>query len=395
MDKYHSRRIHSALVYLVGCAYHGITPDVAYLKGIQKDQLFKCAVRHNVASLLCSALEGLGLSTPEMQDKKNMAIRKVMLLDAERQAILSELEGRGIIYMPLKGVYMKEYYPAIGMRQMTDNDILFDKAYRADVRDLMTARGYSVRVYGKSNHDVYMKDPVYNYEMHVSLFDGYKHSAAAEYFKGAFDRALPIEGTSYGYRMNLEDFYLYMRAHEYKHFVNSGTGLRSLLDVYVFWHANEGAVDSELINKVSEKIGMGEYERRTRALADRLFSPESIKKILEDPNALTESEWSFFDEFCLHGTYGTLANSINRGIVEAGEGRVTAKSKLKYVWKKLFPPMEWYKIYHPTVYKYKILMPPFLLFRFFRIIFSHPKRLFIYIKNIIKAKGKDANDGTR
>lgn len=48
--------------------------------------------------------------------------------------------------MPLKGVILKELYPKIGMRQMSDNDILFDETYRKDVVRFMKNKGYDYDV---------------------------------------------------------------------------------------------------------------------------------------------------------------------------------------------------------------------------------------------------------
>lgn len=44
------------------------------------------------------------------------------------------MEQRGIWYLPLKGIILKEFYPSVGMRQMSDNDILFDEAFAEQVR---------------------------------------------------------------------------------------------------------------------------------------------------------------------------------------------------------------------------------------------------------------------
>lgn len=38
--------------------------------------------------------------------------------------------------MPLKGILLKEMYPKIGMLQMADNDILYDKQYRKETSQI-------------------------------------------------------------------------------------------------------------------------------------------------------------------------------------------------------------------------------------------------------------------
>lgn len=49
-------------------------------------------------------------------------------------------------------------YPVFGMRQMADNDILFDSTYREKVRDIFLDSGYEIEAYNKGNHDVYQKN---------------------------------------------------------------------------------------------------------------------------------------------------------------------------------------------------------------------------------------------
>ena len=72
--------------------------------------------------------------------------------------------------MPLKGVILKELYPKIGMRQMSDNDILFDETYRKDVVRFMKNKGYHLKSGINAHCDEWVKEPVYNFEMHLNLF---------------------------------------------------------------------------------------------------------------------------------------------------------------------------------------------------------------------------------
>ena len=45
-----------------------------------------------------------------------------------------------------------------------------------------------------------------------------------EYYQDVKSHLILDEGSRYGYHFSDEDFYLYMLAHEYKHFSGSGTG---------------------------------------------------------------------------------------------------------------------------------------------------------------------------
>lgn len=62
-----------------------------------------------------------------------------------------------MLYLPLKGIIMKDYYPSVGMRQMSDNDILFDADAWERMEKHMISEGYEAEYVGKGNHDVYHK----------------------------------------------------------------------------------------------------------------------------------------------------------------------------------------------------------------------------------------------
>ena len=126
---------------------------------------------------------------------------------------------------------MKEYYPKYGMREMSDHDILFDASRAEDVRTMMERLGFRAEHFGTGNHDCYYKKPVLNFEMHRALFGPDHDEKLYAYYKDTKNRLI---GDGWEKHFSPEDFYPYMTAHEYKHYSVSGTGLRSLLDTYVY-----------------------------------------------------------------------------------------------------------------------------------------------------------------
>ena len=72
--------------------------------------------------------------------------------------------------MPLKGSVLKDLYPENGMREMSDNDILFDASKREQSKVIMLSHSYTVEHYGEIYHDAYHKPPVLNFELHTVLF---------------------------------------------------------------------------------------------------------------------------------------------------------------------------------------------------------------------------------
>lgn len=225
------------MLYLSMCALNKIKPDPEKVENVDLEKLYKICQFNSLTALTCKALETAGISDKKFIEAKAKAIRKVLMLDAERQKICAFMEQNKIWYMPLKGVYIKEMYPEIGLRQMADNDILYNEKYQNELREFMEQNGYETDSIGVEHHDTYIKKPVYNYEMHTTLFDVVKEKEYTAYYADIKKRLVKVKNTEYCYNFTDEDFYIYIKLHEYGHYSEGGTGLRSLMDTYVYLNA--------------------------------------------------------------------------------------------------------------------------------------------------------------
>ena len=142
MDKKEYRRNAKAMIYLISCIINNRTPDKEKLQTIKLSQLYFVCEKHNLTACTAYALESAGIDDHEFKQAKENAIRKNILLDAERSKIFARFERENIKYMPLKGAILKDYYPRSGMRQMSDNDILIDSKRREDTKNIMLEYGF-------------------------------------------------------------------------------------------------------------------------------------------------------------------------------------------------------------------------------------------------------------
>lgn len=355
------------LIYLMACSLQGTEPEGAPLANIDLEALLRLAKAHSVSAMVCMALEQTdafqhAAETTRLKwlEAKNKAIRKNMLLDAERKAILHELEIQGIWYMPLKGSILKDWYPKPGMREMADNDILFDPSGREQVREIFQNRGYKTVSFGKLNHDVYEKAPIYNFEMHVSLFLG-TYKELTEQYENVKERLLPVDGTAYQFAFTPEDFYVFALAHAHKHYSHSGTGVRTLADIYVMDRHLGDIMDQDEVEQKLTQLGIAEYEQHSRVLAEKLFS--AVRPLAEIE--LTEDKKEMLLYYCDATTYGTVGNSVNNRLHELQENSedITLWTKLKYCCVRLFPGREFCKYAYPFVYKHPWTMPFFWVWR--------------------------------
>lgn len=371
MENSEFRRIAGDMIYLTACAVNGKIPDKERIEKLDLQKLFTVCQEHALTACVAYALESAGIRDNEFRQAKDKSIRKNILLDNARRSVLRKLEAEKIWYAPLKGSLLHEWYPKLGMRQMSDNDILCDSTKMSEVRDIFLSDGYDCEHYGYVNNDAYIKKPVLNFEMHNSLFKQTDTGNLYSYFKDIKDRLIPDEDSSYGYHFSNEDFYLVMIAHEYKHFTTGGTGVRSLLDTYIFLKKNEDSLDWDYIGKELGKIGISEFEKINRELAMKLFSMEQ----------LTPEEQELLGYFITSGTYGRFTNYINNLIGCEGGG-----SKAKYLRYRLFPPMTIYRSWYSWAYRHKFLLPLAWIFRLARGLTARRKRLVREIKVLRKKR---------
>lgn len=361
------------MLYLTSCALHNEKPDSDKIKNMNMEKLLKVCKFHSLTAIVAYALESAGIKQENFQKEKSLAIRNIMLLDTERNQICQFLEENKIWYMPLKGVYLKEYYPKIGMRQMCDNDILIEESAIKTVNRWMIERGYEVPKNSEheKNHDYeYLKKPCYNYEIHFSLFAKIPGNPIYEYYKNIRTKLIKDADNNYGYHFSSEDFYIYMIAHEFGHFYSGGTGLRSLVDTYVYLRKFSDTMDWKYIEQECLKLEIAEYEEKSRALAIKVFSSTELP-------VLTDDEKEMLEYYLAAGTYGTTTNAAAQKMKKF-EDETGSTSKFRYLLHRIFPPMETYRLCFPFFYKHKILLPIGWVYRLFRGIFCK--------QNIIKSE---------
>ena len=336
------------IVYLCGCAVHERTPDKEIVDSLDLPELYSLAVRHSLASIVGLVLQRADVHDPKFDMAVDSAYRKTIILEAEKDAVFSRLDQAGIWHMALKGTILRNWYPAFGMRESADCDILFDRTYEEQVRDIMQDLGYSVESYGRGHHDVYFKKPVTNMQMHVELFGTGFEERLNCYYANVKDRLVRLEGFEYAFRP--EDFYLYMLAHNHRDYSTGGTGLRSVLDTYVFLRKFDGSLDWNYIGQEAEKLEISDFEKENGELALRIFGE----------GELPEEDEELFRYLVGSGTYGTIRNKVNNKVNRGGGGW---KGKLRYVRDRLILPMDVVEAAFPFFYRHKILLPLLPVYR--------------------------------
>lgn len=339
------------LAYLVSCAVNSRVPEKERIDAMDVDAVLKLASIHSLAAATAMALESAGYKTKATGTRIISAVRRAAFFEAEWETIKKKLDEAGIWYLPLKGVILKKLYPQFGMREMADHDILFDVSRQEDLRTIMEGLGYTTVEYGESNHDAYQKSPCLNFEMHTALFNELRNELAGvyTYFRNVENR---LQGEGCEKQFSDEDFYLHLVAHEYKHYCTSGTGMRSLLDIYVF--LKHKSLNWKYIDGEAERIGYADYEKVNRSLAFQLFGDEEMTSDGKDMLTYIVSS----------GTYGTQKHRVENRMQRKGGGKVHyIIERFKVPFSRKNEEYEAYAKQYPTFYRHKILLPVLPFYR--------------------------------
>lgn len=339
------------MAYLVSCAVKEEKPDPKVVKAMDLSAVFSLAEAHSLSGAVAFAVEAAGFRSEKTTRILSDIVRRHVCFTIEKKAITQKLNESDIWYVLLKGAVIKDYYPKPEMREMADCDVLFDAERANDVKVIMESRGYSVKSFDREPHDIYFKPPVMIFEMHRVLFSKLEcKNNIVEYFKNVKSRLL---GDGVEKSFSPEDFYVYLIAHEYKHFYNYGTGLRSVLDTYVY--LSKVKLDEAYVSGEFEKLGLTEFERINRSLAFHLFGD----------GELTEEDEKTLEYVFSSSTYGTISNCVSNKLHQENW------SKMRYVLSRLLLPVRKsnpdYDIYsklYPFFYGHKLLLP---LLPFYRV----------------------------
>ena len=350
MTKEEYRAAIDDVIYLVSCAVNGTKADISRVAAMNLEQVYAAANRHLLTAITAAALESAGVRDEAFTQAKGKAIRRVAAMDVDKALLLAQLESAGIWYIPLKGAVLKDYYPAYGLREMTDFDILFDADSADDVRRIMEGLGFTTVEFGTSVRDVYFKQPVSKYEMHRALFGPIHGERPSAYYADVKQRLIKDEGNSCGWHFSVEDFYIYITAHEYKHYSYGGTGLRSLLDIYVYLRRFGDAMQWDYVQSEVGKLGLSDFEARNRRLAMNLFSG----------GQLSADDRGMLDYIALSGAYGTFEHSVANRLKAYGGGK---RGKARYLMNRIFLPMESIQRAYPFFYQHKLLLPLLFFYR--------------------------------
>ena len=340
------------MVSLLRAALGGETPSVR--ADTDWDNLFALSAQQKVEAMVCAALADVPDVPQDVRERFLRAYKKEISVQIVRRnegmKIFNAFEVNGIDCVPLKGWILQDLYPNPAMRYMCDLDILFKSEQSADVRRVLEALDYVPHELG-GNPEVYFKKPFMNIEMHKRIVRD-----KTDYYDRIWERVVPQASSAHTFAMTPEDFYLYMIAHFYKHFIGGGTGVRYVCDTEVFLRAHGETLNRAFVDDQLEKSGYLDFEKQVRALCGAWFRDESAD------STLTE----FSEKMLFSGVFGTperAADNAVRAAVQQMPGKTARSKRLLYILTLVFPPLAVMRDIYPVLRQLPFLLPVFWIVR--------------------------------
>ncbi len=324
-------------------------------ESVSVEELIKIASRSHMSTLILGALLKLDLEEDKKQFLKQSVLSRILLSYAQQnefQQLIKAFEENSIHSQPMKGVFMKQYYPKPELREMSDIDILINEDQLEQAEAILTELGYTFSS-KESHHDIYRKNLKIVLEVHWTMYDGHVDKNQHDYFHN-FSRAVLMDNHTHTYTFTKEDFYVFMMSHMAKHFYARGCGIRNLVDIYVYQQQFGAKLDKVHVKRELKKCGIYDFARHMETLADIWLNQKECN----------EFYLQLFNYMLDCGIYGKDENGMWNKYANAKTGSSTTSAFRLKLW-YIFPPMNYMEEYYPWVKGKQILLPAGWIVRFF------------------------------
>lgn len=369
-------------------------------ESIDYNLVYRIAIRNSVANTVADLIcRGNGVSTEiknAFSQQKSIAVAHQVLCDRALNELYDKLDEEHIRGIFLKGSVLKRIYTNPILRSMGDIDVYAEQSDMDKVHILMTKLKYDAGVMGRGNHYEYRRDRHVKIEYHpelVSMDSEYGRTVFQKKYPNAssisskmdiWSHTAPIDDHEYARQLVPEYHYLYVIMHMFAHFLSAGTGIRSVMDVWIMNNHYSGSWDRRIIENLLSDYGLRTFEKYALALADKWFD---LSDLLYRPRDVNQNQLMEFEEYILNsGTYGTVENRINKQL----NFEMSAVSKGKYVLSRFFLPYKVMKDRYPCLRKAPVLLPFMWVRHSFDGMVNRRKMILTKMKTVAKANSESA-----
>lgn len=362
------------LLEIVSCSLK----NSIYKKPIANEkEVFKQAYENGLGALLFGGLDKTLVSKTFYEQAEKMFFSYVHI-DNAQQALIKKIKqifnNNKVKHIFLKGAHLKKLYPETYFRGMGDIDVLVLKEDLSKSRKLFKEAGF--KTYSRSaEHDVYQFDRYY-VEVHQNIYREFD-KRKKDILKKPWDNAVFVK--DYEYRLDYTFEGLYLLYHLEKHVMHSGIGLRSVLDIPIFFNYYQAEIDDEILKFQLQETKLAQFFQTILYLNKCAFKVES--PYLDKNFQLQEEDYyEILNYLTISGIHGTGSD------FNVMAPRLVKKSKIATFSRMVFPKWANMKEVYPWLKYLPFLLPIAYLLRGLRFLFLKTK---YSISKIIKIKKAD------
>ena len=324
---------------------------------------FSFCMSHKLEGMVYEYLKRIGKADTNVKaiayfkDKYNQGILNNAAQQYYFEMVKDAFEKEGIDYIPMKGMIMKKLYPSADLRCSSDIDIYVGKENAEKCKPIMEEMGFVNSSFGDLHpSDNYRIDKFSYIELHRKLINN-KYKWQNECNK-ITDRIINKRG--HEYVMSDEDFYIFMVCHIAKHVSFGGSGIRAVLDVWIYLNKFPN-LNYGYINDILEKCDLTEFHKNlielTRYWFDNKEASEKIKKL---STYIAKSGWNGIEEQFESAQVNEIAG------IESSRTILKLKS---YIY-AMFMTREFMEDRYKILKKYPFLLPYFYVKRAVNAVFN-------------------------
>lgn len=336
-------------------------------------QIYTLAKMHSVECFAFEAAkEQLAQADPvlfkkwSVQSSQGM-VQRLHQIEAKKE-IECRFEQAQIQTVLVKGIELCDLYPKVYHRQMSDLDFLVREEALEKADKLMLQMGYQL---SEENHPgdfhiAYHKPPYVTVELHRQLLPS--GNSRAIYFEDVWEKVKTDPASPYIGRISQEYSYLFVAAHLAKHYYSSGSGIRSILDLYLLRKKYQKSMDWEFIHSQLKRQKLKKFIDAALQLGEDWFGKE--ERVFHH-GKMRRMEQRIY----VSGTHGSRLARLAGILPEDWEERSQLSLMAAVLIGRTFMPVQFMEQDYPVLQRFPVLLPVYWVRRIFAQLIFNRKRI--------------------
>lgn len=363
------------------CALHHQTYDKPL---IDERAFYMLALENGLSALVHKGLNQKMISV-KLKQMLQRNFYDYVARDTKQQLLVQRLDDslneHEIDHIFLKGTMLKKIYPETYLRGMGDIDILVQAHKMKHVHEVFKKEKITCTSKSKQ-HDVFQTEDELLIEIHPMLYKDFNKKYET-LFLDPWKFARLEKNHLYIFEHEFE--LVYLLYHLAKHMDSSGIGLRSVLDIGIYFEAYENKMNEEVLISYLEDTEMLKFFSTMIEINQRYFGFD-FKLNIKRYEPMDEKLFNELTDYLVRSGIHGQGRNFNPFEARMASYELHEKSRFKMIIDLIFPSYDSMKSMYPYVAKAKILIIFGWIERWIKLLFKKTKSTFNKIGKLFVKK---------